>query len=107
MAVMPQLSGLLVLIKGLIKEYTINGTCALGGYIMELYHFASAFVVDEKLKINRFEAGLNLNLKKRMSVHQYVSYEGLYDTEVNMESTMKDKNECCNEQRGSKEKGDL
>jgi len=35
---------------------------------MELSLFASTFVVDQKLKMNRFEGGRNLNLKKRMLV---------------------------------------
>ena len=43
--------------------------------------------------MNCFETGLNPNLKERMSVHQYVSYEDLYDTAVNVERVMKEKNE--------------
>ena len=51
---------------------------------MELSRFAPSFVADKKLKMNRFEAGLNPNLRERMLVRQYVSYEDLYDTTVNM-----------------------
>jgi len=35
---------------------------------MELSRFAPAFVADERLKMNRFEAGLNPTIKERMSV---------------------------------------
>jgi len=31
---------------------------------MELSHFASTFIADEKLKINHFEGGLNPNIKQ-------------------------------------------
>jgi len=41
---------------------------------MELYHFSSAFVADERLKMNRFAARLNPDIKEKMSVHQYTSY---------------------------------
>jgi len=41
---------------------------------LELSHFASAFVADQRLKMNHFEARLNPNSKERMSVHQYTSY---------------------------------
>jgi len=33
---------------------------------MELFHFAPAYVADEKLKMNWFEAGLNLGIKEKM-----------------------------------------
>jgi len=36
---------------------------------MELSRFTLAFVADEKLKMNHFEAGLNPNIKERMFVH--------------------------------------
>ena len=32
---------------------------------MELSSFAPAFIANKELKLNRFEAGLNLNLKVR------------------------------------------
>jgi len=35
---------------------------------MELSQFAPAFIADEKLKMNWFEAGLNPTIKERMSV---------------------------------------
>ena len=57
---------------------------------MELSQFAPAFVVDERLKMNRFEAGLNSTVKKRMSVRQYASCVDLYDTTVNVEMAMKE-----------------
>ena len=51
---------------------------------MELSRFTPAFIADEKLKLNRFEVGLNPNLKRRISVHRCVSYEDMYDTAMNM-----------------------
>jgi len=47
---------------------------------IELFQFARAYVPNEKLKINCFEAGLNPNLKAQMLVRQYTSYEDMYDT---------------------------
>ena len=35
-------------------------------YVIELSHFVPTFVVNQKLKMNYFEAGLNPNLKERM-----------------------------------------
>ena len=35
---------------------------------MELSHFSPAYVADEKLRMNWFEAGLNPGLKERMFV---------------------------------------
>jgi len=64
---------------------------------VKLCQFSSTYVANEKLKMNRFEAGLNPNLKKRMSVHQYTSYEDMYDTPVNVEREMKEKIEFYNE----------
>jgi len=72
---------------------------------MELSRFAPTFVADERLKINRFEFGLN-PIKKRMSVRQYTSYVGLYDTAVNVKRAMKEQSNYFNEQRGTKKKGD-
>ena len=40
---------------------------------MELSRFIPAFVADERLKMNRFKARLNPNIKERMSVRQYTS----------------------------------
>ena len=36
---------------------------------MELFHFTPAFVADERLKMNWFEAGLNPNTEERILVH--------------------------------------
>ena len=36
---------------------------------MEISPFAPAFVADERLRINYFEAGINPDIKERMSVH--------------------------------------
>ena len=63
---------------------------------MKLSYFAPAFVTDERLKKNRFEAGLNPNIKERLSVCQYTSYVDLYDTAVNVERTMKEKSNYLN-----------
>ena len=73
---------------------------------MELSHFSPVFVADERLKMNRFEAGLNPTIKERMSVQQYVSYVDLYDTKVNVERAMKEHSHYFSEQRGTKRKGD-
>jgi len=73
---------------------------------MELSRFAPTFVADERLKMNRFEAGLNLTIKERMSVRQYTSYVDLYDTAVNVERAMKERSHYFNEQRGTKRKGE-
>ena len=40
---------------------------------MELSRFAPAFVANERLKMNRFEAGLNPIIKEKMSVRQYAT----------------------------------
>jgi len=64
---------------------------------MELPRFAPAFVADETLKKNRFEAGLNPNIKERMSMHQYTSYVDLYDTAMNVERAMQERNNYFNE----------
>jgi len=74
--------------------------------IYRTFRFCPAFVADERLKMNRFEAELNPNIKERMSVHHYTSYMNLYDTTVNVERAMKDRNNYFNEQRGIKRKGD-
>ena len=73
---------------------------------MELFRFSPAFVADEKLKMNRFKAGLNPDIKGRMSVCQYTSYVDLYDTAVNVERAMNERNNCFNEQHGIKRKED-
>jgi len=64
---------------------------------MELSRFAPTFVADERLKMNRFEAGLNPTIKERMSVQQYASYVDLYDTAVNVERAMKERSHYFNE----------
>jgi len=64
---------------------------------MELYDFALAFVADVKLKINCFKAGLNPNIKKRMSMRQYTSYVDLCDTAANMERAIKERNNYFSE----------
>jgi len=48
-----------------------------GSKFMELSHFAPDFVADERLKMNRFELGLNPSIKKRMSLRQYAMYVDL------------------------------
>jgi len=73
---------------------------------MELSRFTPAFVADERLKINRFEAGLNPIIKERMSVCQYTSYMDLYDTVINVERAMKEMSNYFNEQQRVKRKGD-
>jgi len=73
---------------------------------MELSRFAPAFVADERLKMNRFEARLNPTIKERMSVRQYASYIDVYDTTINVERAMKERSHYFNEQRGTKRKGD-
>ena len=60
---------------------------------MELTRYAPALVANEKLKMNSFEAGLHPNIKDRMFVRKYASYEDLYDTAVNVEQVMKEKND--------------
>jgi len=73
---------------------------------IELLRFAPAFVADKRLKMNRFEAGLNPTIKERMPVLQYTSYVDLHDTAVNVERAMKEGSNYFNEQRGPKRKGD-
>ena len=65
---------------------------------MELSRFAPAFVADERLKINRLEAGLNPTIKERMSVCQCISSMDLYDTEINVKRAMKEISNYFNEQ---------
>ena len=64
---------------------------------MELSLFVLTFVVNEKLKVNSFKAGLNPNLKEIMLVRQYISYMDRYDIVINMKRVMKEKNEYYNE----------
>ena len=52
--------------------------------------------------MNYFEAGLNPDIKERMSVRQYTSYVDLYDTAVNVERAMKEKINYFNGQHGIK-----
>ena len=72
----------------------------------ELSCFTPAYVADEKLRMNHFEVRLNPSLKERMLVRHYTSYEDMYDTTVNVERAMKEKNEFYNEQRRVKRSGD-
>jgi len=72
---------------------------------MELSQFALAFVADERMKMNQFEAQLNPTIKERTSVRQYASYVDLYDTAVNVERVMREWSNYFNEQRGTKRKG--
>ena len=65
---------------------------------IELYRFASTYVAYENLKMNHFEVGLNPNKKEC----QYTSYEDMYDTAINIERAMKEKNEFYNQQGGNK-----
>ena len=64
---------------------------------IEISRFYPAYVADEKLKMNRFEVGLNPGIKEKMSVWHYNSYENMYDTAVNVETVTKEKNEFNNE----------
>jgi len=73
---------------------------------MELSRFALTFVADERLKMNRFEVGLNLTIKERILVRQYTSYVDLYDNAVHVKRAMKEQNNYFNEWKGTKRKGD-
>ena len=55
---------------------------------MELSRFTPEFVANERMKMNRFEARLNLTIKERMSVRQYTSYVDLHGTAVNVEKVV-------------------
>ena len=72
---------------------------------MELSCFASAFIADKRLKMNRFETGLNPDIKERMSVHRYASYVDLYDTAVNAVRVIRERSNYFNDQHGIKRKG--
>jgi len=63
---------------------------------MELSCFGPTLVAGERLKMNRFEAGINLTIKERMLVHQYTTYMDLYDIVANVERAM-EKNNHFNE----------
>ena len=56
--------------------------------------------------MNRFMAGLNPTIKKKMSVRQYASYVDQYDTAVSIEKAMKERSNYFNEQWGTKRNGD-
>ena len=58
------------------------------------------------MSVNHFKVELNPNIKEGMSVCQYISYEDLYDTAVNVDRAMMEKKEYCNEQHVNKIKGD-
>ena len=72
---------------------------------MELFRFAPTFVTDERLKMNRFKAGINPCIKETMFVQQYTFYMDLYDTVVNVERAMRERSNYFNEQHGVKRKG--
>ena len=59
---------------------------------IEFFLFAPTYVADERLKMIHFVAGLNLGLKEKMAIRQYISYEDMYDTAVNVERATKEKN---------------
>ena len=63
---------------------------------MELSRFAPALVAGKRLKMNRFEVGLNPTIKERMSVCHYASYVDLYDTAVNVERAMEERSNYFN-----------
>ena len=69
-------------------------------------YFGLAYVVDKKLMMKHFEAWLNPNFKGKMSVHRYTYYEDMYETVVNDERAIKEKNEFYNKQSGKKRKKD-
>jgi len=73
---------------------------------MKLSQFSPAFISDKRLKMNRFNAGLNPTIKERLSVHQYASYIDLCDTAVNVEQAAKERSNYFNKQQGTKRKGD-
>jgi len=64
---------------------------------MELLRFVPAHMAYEKLRMNRFQAGLNPSLKERMSVQHYTSYEDMCDATINLERAMNERNEFYNE----------
>jgi len=63
----------------------------------ELSHFAPAYVVDKRLKMNPFRDRLNLGLKEKMVVQHYALYEDMYNIAVNIKRATKEKNEFYNE----------
>ncbi|XP_074305116.1 uncharacterized protein LOC141640055 [Silene latifolia] len=60
---------------------------------MELSRFASHMVATEELKMNRFERGLNWNLRDRLSTHTCLNYQEMYDKATNAERIMKERND--------------
>ena len=56
--------------------------------------------------MNHFEARLNLDIKERMLARQYTSYVDLYDTAMNVERAIKERNNYFNEQCRIKRKED-
>ncbi|XP_056688342.1 uncharacterized protein [Spinacia oleracea] len=55
----------------------------------ELSRFAPDMVSTDRQKMNRFEGGLNLDLRERLSSYLSNSYEELYDRAINVERMMK------------------
>jgi len=72
----------------------------------ELSRFFPAYVANERLKMNLFRAKLNPELKEKIAVQHYTSYEDMYGTAVNVEKATKEKNEFYNEHRSMKRSGD-
>ncbi|XP_074293364.1 uncharacterized protein LOC141620374 [Silene latifolia] len=60
---------------------------------MELSRFASHMVATEELRMNRFERGLNWNLRDRLSTHTCLNYQDMYDKATNAERIMKEIND--------------
>ncbi|XP_074290268.1 uncharacterized protein LOC141616999 [Silene latifolia] len=60
---------------------------------MELSRFASHMVATEELRMNRFERGLNWNLRDRLSTHTCLNYQEMYDKATNAERIMKERND--------------
>ena len=52
---------------------------------VELSRFVLAFMADKKLNMNCFEEGHNPNLKERILLCQYISYEDTYSAAFNVE----------------------
>ncbi|XP_074306451.1 uncharacterized protein LOC141641698 [Silene latifolia] len=59
---------------------------------MELSRFVLHMVATEELRMNRFERGLNWNLRDRLSTHTCLNYQEIYDKATNAERVMKERN---------------
>ena len=60
---------------------------------MDFTHFTPTYVIDEQLRMNRFKAGLNPDLKEPMSIRHYTLCKEMYDTIVNIERAIRESNE--------------